>query len=126
MGLEPISQPMPVFSAASSAPIDVLSIVSSVTSSTNSGLTSSPMVFAAAPQQLKTEYKSDQLVSLLAASQPDQSAAAAAAAAAVAANAFPTLNGGTLFRPNFTTTSPMTFPGTTALLQQAQSLQNGK
>jgi hypothetical protein len=77
MGLEPISQPMPLFVTSSTAPnlVDVFSATNYATS-TSSVSSMFPNMSSATPsasdKPLKTEYKPEQLASLLqaAASQP--------------------------------------------------------
>lgn len=129
MGLEPVSQPMPIMTSAPT--IDVLSC----SSSTGMVSSASGTLFTAAngEKQLKTEYKSEQLASLLAA-QPMPM---------VSTDKPSFLNGG-LTNTNMamyrqvpfpqvvsSTGATMSFPGTQALLQQSQALQtagltNGK
>ncbi|XP_059089878.1 nucleolar protein 4-like [Tigriopus californicus] len=121
MGLEPVSQPMPILTSAPT--IDVLSCTSSTGMVSSAGAT----LFTAAngEKQLKTEYKSEQLASLLAA-QPMPM---------VSTDKPAFLNGGltntsmAMYRqvpfPQVvsSTGATMTFPGTQALLQQSQALQ---
>ena len=146
MGMEPVSQSMPITVAAPPSGIDVLAgsaaaIAAAQTATVYSG-----------EKQLKTEYKSEQLASLLAATanqhQHQQVASliptteSQMAAKTTLSAAFTTLNGGgavsltnglsgagtaapptanmaTLFRPAFpANATPVSFANTQALLQQ--------
>lgn len=150
MGLEPISQPMPLF-VTSGPPslVDVLATsnsnnttVSSLFPNMSSATPLSPAMVAAAAaaaangeKQLKTEYKPEQLASLLqaAASQPQASNTFTTSTSlppltvttSTPAN-FPGLNGASLYRQSFGQATA-SFPPTAALLQQQQppTMSNG-
>jgi hypothetical protein len=152
MGLEPVSQamPAPIFSTATTT--DVMCDFGSGGGSNTTAVFTTAAIMA--EKQLKTEYKSEQLASLLAATQqhhPEQvhltgeggATKTLTVSPAGGVNAFPTLNGisaaangngvssagpnALIFRPNFPR-SPSTYPGTPMLLQQGQAAlaQNGK
>ena len=165
MGLEPISQPMPIFTTQPNL-IDVLASCSSMTMTPTQHLfpnmsalnpiemktTMTTTATNGAEKQLKTEYKPEQLASLLqaAASQPipvmmtsaaavtnsspqmTQTLAAGLPQSPLLPTTFPGLNGATLYRPPFQPAT--TFPQSAAILQQQQQqqqqqqtvIQNGK
>ena len=149
MGLEPISQPMPIFTTQPNL-IDVLASCSSMTMTPTQHLF--PNMSALNPiemktttvnggeKQLKTEYKPEQLASLLqaAASQPvpvmmtssagltsspqlAPTLAAGLPQSPILPATFPGLNGATLYRPPFQPAT--TFPQSAAILQQQQQQQ---
>ena len=150
MGLEPISQPMPIFTTQPNL-IDVLASCSSMTMTPTQHLF--PNMSALNPvdikgamngsnggeKQLKTEYKPEQLASLLqaAASQPvpvmmtssssgssphiTSTMAPGRPQSPLMPSTFPGLNGATLYRPAFQPTP--TFPQNAAILQQQQQQQ---
>ena len=152
MGLEPISQPMPTCPFVASPAIDVINNAGTVTNVSGAatgtlavaaGQPGAPVVLfptTSGEKQLKAEYKSEQLASLLAA-QPNQPqpgilfngngnpAVAAAAAMYRPTAVFPansisaTGTAQTTVVGGVQTSTMAAFPGTQTLLAQGQALQ---
>lgn len=146
MGLEPISQPMPMFTSAPSI-VDVLASsgphASSATSMAASLFPNMSSVTTEANKPtpvMKTEYKPEQLASLLQAAASQNSSSTTLTSVLTSSNpqqqpltvtpasgGFPNLNGTSMYRQSFgQSNGNATFPPTAALLQnQSPTLQNG-
>merc|ERR1719188_2439523 len=105
MGMEPVSQPMPIT-------VDQLLSGGCVNPGGGDAIITTTAALGAADRSVKTEYKSEQLATLLAASQEQQQQlqVTTVTPAVTAAATFPALNGvavngtaaaGSIFRPSF-------------------------